>query len=228
MASVKGLSAVDRNRLAENVPSPYQDGVIQGKRLVEAHDFGLFQVPFPNPQNTSSVEICGSWDEWAEKLPLRRNKGLNGWHCTLKLHPGKYKAKFCVNGEHWVVTNMLPIVSDGGGNNNNIITIESTADVDTASAGIGTDIPSHSTKSPVISPQSSDENPPPIYKMYFCERERAGQEFIRGELQDQIRQEAAKSRQESGRVSNQEDQHKQTPESAPSPKGMCAGSCVLM
>ena len=113
-------------------------------------------IRFPNPSGTISVQVCGNWDEWKSRIPLKYSSHIDAWTCSVTAPPGTYQCKFLVNNEHWVVTNLLPMTADETGNNNNIISIRSDSRIPTdpsESAGITReDFTSHSS---VVPPDSS-------------------------------------------------------------------------
>ena len=64
------------------------------------------------PNNTKSVEICGSYDQWNAKYPLNYDSNRNLWYVNLIVRKGKIYYKYIVNGQ-WIVNPKEQIDSDG-------------------------------------------------------------------------------------------------------------------
>ncbi|KAH7828020.1 putative Glycogen recognition site of AMP-activated protein kinase [Monocercomonoides exilis] len=164
------ISETDRLHLAEAIPSPWQNSIFQVKESTKQSQSIPTEIKFPNPPGTTSVEVCGNWDEWRTRTILEFFSSENIWHCFISLPVGIYQCKFLVNGVYWVVTNMLPMLTDEGGNNNNQIFVKDINDkiteIDVAATGIG-------DKPETV----SSVEPPPIYKMYFSEAHMRHREF---------------------------------------------------
>ena len=69
------------------------------------------------PNNTKSVEICGSYDQWNAKYPLNYDSNRNLWYVNLIVRKGKIYYKYIVNGQ-WIVNPKEQIDSDGFIENN--------------------------------------------------------------------------------------------------------------
>ncbi|KAH7825526.1 putative Glycogen recognition site of AMP-activated protein kinase [Monocercomonoides exilis] len=163
------LSETDKLHLAEAIPSPWQNSIFQGKESTKQPQSIPTEIKFPNPPGTTSVEVCGDWDEWRTRTALQYSTSENIWHCSVPLPVGTYQCKFLVNNVHWVVTNMLPMLADEGGNNNNQIFVKDSnlsSQTETASAGIGDNMGA---------PSSSEA--PPIFKMYYSAAHMRHREF---------------------------------------------------
>ena len=159
------LSQAELNSLAANLPSPYNNTVFPKKTTqVTEPQTVTTQIKFPNPSGTVSVHVCGNWDQWKARTPLEFDDSIGSWTWTVQAKPGSYQCKFLVNGEHWVVTNMIPMTTDETGNNNNVIVFKAPNQTnESETAGISRDNADRSFAAPS---QQTSENAPPIYKMY--------------------------------------------------------------
>ena len=72
------------------------------------------------PKNTESVQICGSYDKWNVRHPLKYDKARNLWFVNLTLNRGKIFYKYIVNSK-WVVNPREEVDNDGNNENNVIV-----------------------------------------------------------------------------------------------------------
>ncbi|MCA9669853.1 MAG: isoamylase early set domain-containing protein, partial [Myxococcales bacterium] len=71
------------------------------------------------------VALVGDFNGWkAQQTLLRDDNGDGTWSVTLRLSPGRYRYKFLVDGQRWVVDPDAPAsASDGFGGRNAVITL---------------------------------------------------------------------------------------------------------
>ena len=69
----------------------------------------------------TTVELCGSMDEWKVRHPMSFDHFTNQWFITLHLKKGKYYYKYVQNAKDWVVNDKEPKEKDPAGNLNNVL-----------------------------------------------------------------------------------------------------------
>lgn len=67
----------------------------------------------------STVQLCGSMDEWAVRHDMQFDSITNQWFVQIPLEFGEYLYKYVINGKHWVVNDEEASKKDGQGNQNN-------------------------------------------------------------------------------------------------------------
>jgi hypothetical protein len=70
----------------------------------------------------SNVQICGSFDKWQVRHPLKFDPIKNKWEITLKITKGSHWYKYIVDGE-WRVNKGEKFFKDENGIFNNFILI---------------------------------------------------------------------------------------------------------
>ncbi len=71
----------------------------------------------------SSVQLCGSFDNWQTKHNMMFDPHSNQWFVTMHLKKGKYFYKYVLNGTTWVENEKESKEKDAKGNTNNVVTI---------------------------------------------------------------------------------------------------------
>ena len=70
----------------------------------------------------SSVQICGSFNNWQVRHPLTYDPLYNKWSVTLRIKKGTHFYKYIVDGE-WVISRGEKTITDQNGFINNFISI---------------------------------------------------------------------------------------------------------
>lgn len=68
----------------------------------------------------TAVQVAGSFNDWKEKLDMKKRDGK--YEIAVPLKPGKYTYKFVVDGE-WCYDFVAPNEKDADGNVNNVIMV---------------------------------------------------------------------------------------------------------
>mmetsp|Transcript_26790 Transcript_26790/g.52263 ORF Transcript_26790/g.52263 Transcript_26790/m.52263 type:complete len:214 (-) Transcript_26790:488-1129(-) len=76
---------------------------------------------WPDQEGLQSVEVSGSWDNWAKVVPLEIKGKV--YERVLQLPQGAHTYKFILNGSNWVCSDAVPQKADPDGNKNNIVSI---------------------------------------------------------------------------------------------------------
>jgi len=71
----------------------------------------------------SSVELCGSFDNWKIRHAMSFDNYTGQWFITLHLNKGKYLYKYVVNGSNWIINDKETHEKDALGNTNNVLTL---------------------------------------------------------------------------------------------------------
>lgn len=72
----------------------------------------------------TSIQICGSFDNWKIRHPLTKHKHIaNTWYVILNIPRGVYKYKYIVDGD-WIINTKEEILIEGNGVANNSITVK--------------------------------------------------------------------------------------------------------
>jgi hypothetical protein len=80
----------------------------------------VFMMHNNGPRYTS-VELCGSMDNWETRHQMNFDHFTNQWFITLHLLKGTYLYKYVVNKTNWIVNEKEPREKDTLGNINNIL-----------------------------------------------------------------------------------------------------------
>ena len=81
--------------------------------------FVRFEVEAPDAR---SVQLAGSFSDWAPDIELRRGAG-GRWTAMVPLEPGVHDYAFHVDGERWIVDPGAPRVADGFGGFNSRLSL---------------------------------------------------------------------------------------------------------
>ena len=76
----------------------------------------------PEGERPQSVQICGSFDKWQVRHPLKWDDVSMKFTVTLKLKRGKYFYKYIVDGK-WVVNNKEQTYQESDGIVNNMLNL---------------------------------------------------------------------------------------------------------
>ena len=71
----------------------------------------------------SSVELCGSMDNWKTRHPMNFDHHTDQWFITLHLERGKYFYKYVINKTNWVINEKETKEMDAQGNVNNMLAL---------------------------------------------------------------------------------------------------------
>lgn len=70
------------------------------------------------------VELIGSWDSWAARLPMAWSFVHGAALLWLPLRPGTHEFKFIVDGDKWSYDIDFPTVLSGVGSRNNVVVVK--------------------------------------------------------------------------------------------------------
>ena len=71
----------------------------------------------------SSVEVCGSFDEWNKRHKMQFDTVTSQWFVSLNLPPGEHFYKYVVDTTRWVVNEEETQTRDKAGNINNFVNL---------------------------------------------------------------------------------------------------------
>lgn len=85
------------------------------------HQSSLAEFQLNEDSQAKKVDICGSWDGWKERLPLKK-KG-DGWKQSHILPIGVHQYKFIIDDETWKCSDNLPQAPGPEGFMNNVMEV---------------------------------------------------------------------------------------------------------
>ena len=100
----------------------YQDKVIEKKEPKDGKISITFNYKFEKGKQPKTVLLCGSFNNWKEKLPLTFDLLTEKWSITMRLERGKHYYKYIVD-DKWIFNPMERHEKDQSGNENNVIEI---------------------------------------------------------------------------------------------------------
>ncbi|KAJ4457137.1 putative 5'-AMP-activated protein kinase; regulatory beta subunit [Paratrimastix pyriformis] len=106
--------------------------------MATQHVHFQWHPPSSGGGDVDSVELCGSFSNWKDRIPLERDSKTNAWRTKepLSLPPGSHQYKFVINRTQWTHDPRLPVVRDSGGNVNNVCEVSSAPPSDAAGIGM--------------------------------------------------------------------------------------------
>lgn len=100
--------------------SPVVMIVSPGESLPRRGEGGLVPTVFRWRHGGEEVEVAGSFNRWADRLPLHHSR--DDFTCIQNLPPGTYHYKYIVDGE-WKVDPSMPVELDESGMANNVLEV---------------------------------------------------------------------------------------------------------
>lgn len=108
----------------EENPSDY--AVVVQRKSEDRNLQKMIKITYPF--NANWVNLKGSWDDWAQEIPLKKFKnnitGHNEFYVKIRLSKGVYEYKFLVDGQ-WMIDPTKLTVKKPDGYENNIIEVKS-------------------------------------------------------------------------------------------------------
>eukprot|EP00164_Ancoracysta_twista_P001361 GFYU01001776.1.p1 GENE.GFYU01001776.1~~GFYU01001776.1.p1 ORF type:complete len:299 (-),score=120.95 GFYU01001776.1:100-996(-) len=94
---------------------------------------GSVAVHFKFDSDAEFVNLCGTWDEFASRIPLSEEEGEGKWSGKLFLAPGKYEYNYVCDGQ-WKYNESEPTNTDERGIVTNVVEVKAPAGAEGADA----------------------------------------------------------------------------------------------